>query len=333
MKALFVRFASISSCALVSLVGCSDDDTGTGSTGGTSSSATTGTSSGGGGDEQRTLDNCETNIAEGVPEFYKTHFRCVDIEMSGADVVISTRNLPPHPSAYYPTGDPNYVAFDTSGGNMQIPGTIVEQDITLTIPSAPVAKGITIDESLLDGMLMTSDEEYRPGATGVALNSVAFFSGAAAMGMNVADEARTFDAYEAHHANGNYHYHGQTPGPLEVLERAGIVTSTTPGDAEVELYAIMCDGTLVLGCTELDGSAPSTGDLDAQGGHTPDIADEGGTQFTARYHTHVCPAGFKERTGTKKEVVTTLITTHGLKPGLWNDEVIDSVVTADALLG
>lgn len=42
---------------------------------------------------------------------------------------------------------------------------------------------------------------------------------------------------------------------------------------------------------------------------------------------------FKERTKTKKDVVITLVTTHGLAPGLWNDEVIDSVVTADALIG
>jgi hypothetical protein len=42
---------------------------------------------------------------------------------------------------------------------------------------------------------------------------------------------------------------------------------------------------------------------------------------------------FKERTKTKKEVVVTLITTHGLAPGLWNDEVIENVVTADALMG
>ena len=41
---------------------------------------------------------------------------------------------------------------------------------------------------------------------------------------------------------------------------------------------------------------------------------------------------FKERTKTKKDIVVTLITTHGLKPGLWNDEVIDSVVTADDLI-
>jgi hypothetical protein len=32
-------------------------------------------------------------------------------------------------------------------------------------------------------------------------------------------------------------------------------------------------------------------------------------------------------------VVITLVTTHGLKPGLWNDEVIDGVVTAEQLMG
>lgn len=42
---------------------------------------------------------------------------------------------------------------------------------------------------------------------------------------------------------------------------------------------------------------------------------------------------FKQRTKTKKEVGITLVTSHGLRPGLWNDEVIDSVVTADALMG
>ena len=41
---------------------------------------------------------------------------------------------------------------------------------------------------------------------------------------------------------------------------------------------------------------------------------------------------FKERTKTKKDVVVTLVTTHGLRRGLFNDEVIESVVTADALM-
>lgn len=41
---------------------------------------------------------------------------------------------------------------------------------------------------------------------------------------------------------------------------------------------------------------------------------------------------FKKRTRTKKDVVVTLVTTHGLKPGLWNDDVIDSTVTAQQLM-
>lgn len=41
---------------------------------------------------------------------------------------------------------------------------------------------------------------------------------------------------------------------------------------------------------------------------------------------------FAAHTKTKKDVVTTLVTTHGLRPGLWNDEVIDSVVTAAQLM-
>ena len=50
----------------------------------------------------------------------------------------------------------------------------------------------------------------------------------------------------------------------------------------------MCDGTLVLGCTELDGTAPSASDFDAQNGHLHDISAGGTTHFTNRYHTHVC---------------------------------------------
>jgi len=40
---------------------------------------------------------------------------------------------------------------------------------------------------------------------------------------------------------------------------------------------------------------------------------------------------FIEITKTKKQIFTALITTSGLKPGLWNDEVIDSIVDLGAL--
>jgi hypothetical protein len=74
-----------------------------------------------------------------------------------------------------------------------------------------------------------------------------------------------------------YHYHSAAPGPLDLVGAGG------------ELYGILCDGTLVLGCTELDGTAVAEGDFDAQSGHVHDIVDEGGTtHFSDRYHTHLC---------------------------------------------
>ena len=52
----------------------------------------------------------------------------------------------------------------------------------------------------------------------------------------------------------------------------------------------MCDGTLILGCVEMDGTTPA-GSLDAQGGHSHDVVDSDLTVLAAaRYHVHVCPS-------------------------------------------
>ena len=40
---------------------------------------------------------------------------------------------------------------------------------------------------------------------------------------------------------------------------------------------------------------------------------------------------FRAKTGTKKQILVTLLTTHGLKPSLWAEDLIDQVITADAL--
>jgi hypothetical protein len=108
----------------------------------------------------------------------------------------------------------------------------------------------------------------------------------------IEDEAYTFDLYSGHPAgsSGIYHYHTTSSGPLEVLAyKLDEVTNTTPGQAEIELYGIMCDGTVVMGCTELDGSAVDASDWDAQNGHVHDIVDEDGSiMFVNRYHTHIC---------------------------------------------
>ena len=63
---------------------------------------------------ERTLDNCQTNIAQDAPAFFKNYFRCVNVSMSGSSVVITSQSLPPHRSAYYGASHPNYEPFDTS---------------------------------------------------------------------------------------------------------------------------------------------------------------------------------------------------------------------------
>jgi hypothetical protein len=131
----------------------------------------------------------------------------------------------------------------------------------------------------------TSTQEYSLGAVGVALDSVAMFNPLAAPGDDIEKEKFTFDDFNAHPApDGTYHYHTTSKGPLEVLSSIGAT-------AGLELYGVMCDGTIVLGCSELDATAPDLSALDAQGGHVGDVKDAAGTvHFAGRYHVHVCPS-------------------------------------------
>jgi hypothetical protein len=263
------------------LSGCSDSGTGTDKTDETPDTGTTN-------DGQLTLANC-AGSATGVAAFYANYFACSDISAATNGTTLSTDGLPPHPSAYYPTDDPNYVPFDDRGGtHRRNPNTIGVTNFAMTVPDNPIAKGITINAALVDNAMNTSREEYSGGPVGMSLNGVVIFAAMAAPGDDLAAEQFTFDSYEAHPAMTTYHYHFNTPGPLEVLVDRGYSSSSTPGDADIELYGIMCDGTLVLGCTELDGTAPSASDFDAQNGHLHDISAGGTTHFTNRYHTHVC---------------------------------------------
>lgn len=249
------------------------------------------------------LDTCTTTIADDVPSFFKKYFRCVDVKKEGDTVTITSNNQPPHKSPYYPATDPNYTAFDTMNGTRRKnPNEIKAQTLTFKVPMSPVSRHLTITDEMVDGEATTSMDEYRPpmGAAqktefGMALDGVSMFHGVAAPGDHITDEQFTFDTYEAHpERTGDYHYHSSSPGPLEVLKKLGLTTSTTPGSASVEVYAIMCDGTVILGCTELDGSTPDDSNLDGQNGHVHDMKDEEGvTHFVQRYHTHVCKAKYK----------------------------------------
>ena len=273
------RFAVLAA-AVVCISGCSSGDA-------TPTATDTGS--------VRTVANCETNIAADVPAFFKDYFGCVDITVSGTNIIIKTKDLPPHKSYYYGEGHSNYEAFDYSRGSQYKPNPnkIADQSLTMTIPITPKPRGITIDKAKVDGVVGTSNQEFKMGPAGVALDSVALFNPLAAPGDDIENEKYTFDSYDARPAGPTYHYHTSSPGPLEVLKNKGLTISTTPGSATVEIFGVMCDGTVVMGCTEADGSAPDASGFDAQNGHSHDIKNKAGAVLLAgRYHTHVCPTKF-----------------------------------------
>ncbi len=242
--------------------------------------------------DEYTLDSCETQIGADVPAFFAKYFRCVTISMDGDSVVIESKGLPPHKSFYYASASANHTGYVSQGqGYYQNPNQIAEQNIRMVVPSAPQPRGLSINDALVDGQVGSSFDEYGMGAVGVALDSVALFNPLAAPGDDIEAEKFSFDPYGGHpEMRGAYHYHTTTAGPLEVLAAAGLTSSTVPGEASVEVYGVMCDGTVVLGCTELDGSAPDPATLDAQNGHVHDMVDEEGTvHFEGRYHVHICP--------------------------------------------
>jgi hypothetical protein len=258
------------------------------------------------------LDTCGGTVGAGVPDFYKNYFMCSNRSLSadGQSVIFSFYSLPPYNSPYYPSSHPNYLAWatdrsqsvqcgagqspGTGGCYLKNPNTVAQQAFTLTIPLNPVSRGINVNASASQIDNTSGDPlDYSGAVAGVATNGVALFSAFAAPGDNIALEAYTFDSHEGHpQGSGGYHYHAYSPAPLEVMKKAGFTTSTTPGSPAggVEFYGIACDGTLVFGATELDGTTPA-GALDAQGGHTHDLKDKAGTlHFSGRYHVHLSPS-------------------------------------------
>lgn len=238
-------------------------------------------------DDNTVLIGCETTIGDGVPVFYATFFRCQDIVLDGEDIVITSINEPPHLSAYYDADDPRYEAFDTSDGRRQNPNRIAGETITVRIPLDPQEQGTIIDARTVNAGL-GDDTDYPLGTAGIALDGVAYFNPLAGPGDDIEDEVLTFDGLSGHpQQQGGYHYHGTSVGPLRVLLDEGVVTTDVVGEAEIELYGVMCDGTVLFGMTELDGTAPA-GDLDLQNGHSHDLVDASGElMLSDRYHIHM----------------------------------------------
>jgi hypothetical protein len=145
------------------------------------------------------LIGCESNVADGVPEFYSRYFRCTDISVDGDVVVIVGTNLPPHLSYYWGEGSDLFEEFDYSRGDQYRPNpnVIAETNLVLRIPLDPVEVGITVDRDTVN--LATGDDtDYPFGPAGVGLDGVALFNPLAAPGDDIEDEKYTFDSYEGH---------------------------------------------------------------------------------------------------------------------------------------
>jgi hypothetical protein len=263
------------------------DDTGAIDTGGSGGDDTASA------DGLRTLANCGGSIGSGVPEPFASWFDCVDIAVDGDNLLFQSVGLPPHKSPYYPEDDPNYEAFDTrTGDHYKNPNELSSQVLTLSIPQNPTPKGITITADMVNVSAGDSTEEYHAEVQGMGLDGTNLFTGTAAPGDDISAEEYTFDLWEGHPQNsGVYHHHGANPSALAVLVDRGVATSTTPGTNTVELFGLMCDGTVVIGCTELNGDSVSSAELDAQNGHVADVLGPDGSVFFAeRYHVHACDA-------------------------------------------
>ena len=139
-----------------------------------------------------TLENCDGTVDADVPDFYKNYFNCVDVSVSsgqGGAVILSTKGLPPYESMYYSDEYANSIDFVSQGDGYYInPNTIAEQSYSISIPESPVSRGLTINSSLVDGVIGTSSNEYGMNIQGIAINGVTLFNPLAGPGDDIEDE-------------------------------------------------------------------------------------------------------------------------------------------------
>lgn len=242
------------------------------------------------------LSENEYNIANcyvSLPWYLEGYAQCVHISEAGGYLHTRSNGLPPHATFFYDNSSKNFV-MPEDDINIDEQGVLVEKLIYLAVPKSPESKDIEISSDMIDGEQGTNEHEYPKGVVGIAINGVPFIK----FHSEGPIEA-TLDSYNGHVDEAStYHYHGPSKGALEVLEYEGSVDNPVVGEAEKEIYGIMCDGTIVLGCTELNGSEPDSSDFDAQNGHSHTMKKKWGKSFLKnRYHVHICPDRFPGVTG------------------------------------
>ena len=183
-----------------------------------------------------------------VPAPFKKIYGAASIASDGTYIIIKTKDLPDHPSPYYPSTNSLYQPYSgtTFGGLNFIknPNSIMEQSGTFKIPVNPKVASNHVATPL--------------GPIGIALNGVPFFNQyAGPNNQELKGEMATFDQYYGHpQQSGIYHYHVE---PLYLTT----VKSTRSG-----LMGFLLDGFPVYGPLEESGLAVSNADLDVYHGHT-----------------------------------------------------------------
>ena len=239
-------------------------------------------------DKSYNLSNCYTRL----PWYLDDYARCVHVEERSGNLYIRSNSMPPYDSRYYPSDSLNYPVLESPDEENYV--SINEKLIEMIVPKSPVARGINVNDEF-DALSVSSDNAYPSGAIGLAINGVALVNDDLSLSEeSIVPEGQ--DSYSGHvDDSGLYHYHSSSSGPLEVLRYNGQIKTAIAGEGEKELYGIMCDGTLVLGCTELNGREPDSSNFDAQNGHRHTIIKKYGKSFLKnRYHTHICPEKYPD---------------------------------------
>lgn len=182
-----------------------------------------------------------------LPKIFEKFTDNVEIYRDGNNIVLSTDDIPNHPSPYFSRNDSRYTT--PKAGMMVNPNRITGQNYTLRIPLNPQTASRPTDTNL--------------DAIGIAVNGVVLFNQYAGRNRSggflpLEREIKTFDQYNGHPARqGNYHYHIE-PVYLTAKDKTALV-------------GVALDGFPIYGPLNPDGRQPSALDhCNGEFGPTPD---------------------------------------------------------------
>ena len=199
-----------------------------------------------------------TNTA--IPVAFRAFSDSVVITVESGFVVLRSKSVPDHKSAYFATTDSRYQAYNGTNAAFSInPNRIASQQLVFRIPLNPTEAASKAATPL--------------GPIGISLNGVAIFNQYAGPGKPLSNEINSFDQANGHpQQTGQYHYHVE---PLRLTEKYG----------QDALLGFLLDGFPVYGPTE--GTKTLTNaDLDLYHGHTSATKE----YPSGIYHYHITNA-------------------------------------------